>query len=511
MSVYKNAALCTSVLLTSMLFSHAVHANKGKRLKFNELTIDAQVKLTHPVFAADLIPEQGKELVVFGVDEKEQRWLMIYQFNEENQQYSILKKHSLPNNLHAFDITQPYQGQLQKLYFLTSNKLYQYQASEQPLAPALREVSDISTLSLNDKPQYMRRSRFTKDLNKDQLDDIILSDFSETHLLIAQQDNSFKQESLPIKPQIRSGNDSVTYSETKLYFADINFDKQPDVIRVGEGELEIYLQTEQGKFDTEPRYQKIDSEISGIDWWNKRGADGESLDQSNLVYKKIEELKDINHDGITDMVVRYTQSSGVLDRANDYEVYLGENRQGNLVFPDKPNSVISADGTLTGLEFVDIDNDEKSEVMLAGFDIGLTQIIGALMSGSIDQDVHVFKMDEQGRFDKRRKASKETELSFSLSSGTSGSPVVELADLNGDGFKDLLLSDGDDALKAYLGDNNTKMFARSNKKYKITLPKEGSMLTTEDINGDGKADILIKYGRQDDEELHNQFKVLLAE
>ncbi|MFA0373254.1 FG-GAP-like repeat-containing protein, partial [Vibrio sp. 10N.222.54.F6] len=115
-------------------------------------------------------------------------------------------------------------------------------------------------------------------------------------------------------------------------------------------------------------YVSVRQPISGIDWWNKRDAYGEQLDQSELVYRKVEELKDINNDGITDLVVRYTKSSGVFDRANDYEVYLGENQKGKLVFPKVANSVVKAEGTLTGLQFIDIDSDDKVEVMVAGFD-----------------------------------------------------------------------------------------------------------------------------------------------
>ena len=148
--------------------------------------------------------------------------------------------------------------------------------------------------------------------------------------------------------------------------------------------------------------------------------------------------------------------------------------------------------------------------MLAGFDIGLSQIIGALLSGSIDQDVYVFKMDENDNFTKDLKVAKEVELSFSISSGTSGSPVVKLADINGDKRQDLVLSDGDDALKVYYGTKGKKLFSKRALKYKVTLPKQGSMLISDDLNGDGKDDLLIKYGRQDDDKLKNVFRILLS-
>jgi hypothetical protein len=319
-----------------------------------------------------------------------------------------------------------------------------------------------------------------------------------------------RSQSLPIKPQVELSGNSASYNQTKLYFSDMNFDQRADVIVVTDGQFEYFLQDSNNQFAKQARHLKINELISGTDWWNKPSADGENVDQSQLEYKKVEQVKDINNDNITDMVVRFTQSSGVLDRTNDYEVYLGKNIDGQLTFADNPNSTIKAEGTLTGLEFIDIDNDKKLEVMLAGFDIGLSQIIGALLSGSIDQNVYVFKMDDNDNFSKDLKVSKEVELSFSISSGTSGSPVVKLADINGDERQDLVLSDGDDALKVYYGINGKKLFSKKAHKYDVILPKQGRMLISDDLNGDGKDDLLIKYGRQDDDKLKNIFTILLS-
>ena len=253
----------------------------------------------------------------------------------------------------------------------------------------------------------------------------------------------------------------------------------------------------------------VKKSIHGQEWWHQKDDTGEKLDQSNLIYRKLEELRDINNDGIVDMVVRFTQSSGLLDRVNDYEVYFGANKQGHLVFPEQANSVIHTDGTLSAVEFVDIDNDKKLEVMLAGFDIGLSQIIGALLSGSIDQDVYLFKMNAQGKFSKKPNVSKEVDLNFSLSSGQSGSPVVKLADLNGDNLKDLVLSSGEDELKIYYGKRGRKVFVKRGISFDITLPEDGGTLMVDDLNNDGKDDLLINYGRQDDLSLRKTIKMAL--
>jgi hypothetical protein len=283
---------------------------------------------------------------------------------------------------------------------------------------------------------------------------------------------------------------------------------------VGDGEMLVYSQYGASYFTKEATSITINKAISGTEWWNKRDESGEQLDQSDLEYRKIEELRDVNADGMTDMVVRYTKTSGVLDRVNDYEIFLGNKNQGMLGYAQEADSVIHAEGTLTGLEFVDINNDDKLEVLLAGFDIGLSQIIGALVTGGIDQDVYVFKMNKEDKFPTRPAIKKGVELTFSLTSGQSGSAIVKLADLNGDGLKELVLSDDDNELKIYLGiktNKKKKSFKKRSVSYDTQLPKDGNLVMVEDLNGDGKDDLLMKFSRLDGEDKAKQFKVLFSQ
>ncbi|ACJ27481.1 FG-GAP repeat lipoprotein, putative [Shewanella piezotolerans WP3] len=498
--------LGVSLALVTAVVSPA-EAKSTPKLTLTETTLNAPFNLTHPIVAADLLPSAGKELVAFGVDGLSQRWMAVYGLEEG--QYKLAMKLALPQALHTFDITEYQKGKSQQLYFLSQDQLHVFNPLSDRRGAELTAIAKVDSLSFKSRPDYLSEGEFIADLNGDGEDDILIHDFNQVQLLIA-DNGEFKQQLLPIKPQSRLFEDGATYTQSKLYVTDINLDGLVDIVKIGEGELELYSQTEDRLFNPIAEYVSVRQPISGIDWWNKRDAYGEQLDQSELVYRKVEELKDINNDGITDLVVRYTKSSGVFDRANDYEVYLGENQKGKLVFPKVANSVVKAEGTLTGLQFIDIDSDDKVEVMVAGFDIGVSQIIGALLSGSIDQDVHLFKMDDQGRFAEESNVSKEVELNFSLSSGQSGSPVVKLADLNGDGLKDLILSDDEDTLKIYFGAAGDSLFGHNAEKHDLKLPVDGGMLQSDDLNGDGKEDILIKYGKQDDKALANQFRVFFA-
>ena len=89
-------------------------------------------------------------------------------------------------------------------------------------------------------------------------------------------------------------------------------------------------------------------------------------------------------------------------------------------------------------------------------------------------------------------------------------PVVALADINGDGFKELLLSDDNEELDIYYGQAGKVPFKKRAEEWQVTIPVEGAMLSAVDINADGKDDLLLKFGRQDPESLQRRFSLLIA-
>lgn len=495
------------VVVFTTLVSPQVFAKKSTEPRFDEIEFEAPFDLTHPLMTVDLLTLNGKEVVTFSEDKKGNRWIIVYSLNKE----SALEEKSrvaLPKSFYSFDISEYVEGERQTIYFLTDKKLYKFGEKESE-TKTLTEVLPISSIAVGEQTQYLSKGDFLIDINSDGKEDVYLAGFNATHLFITEAGN-FKQVNLPITPRTEFSSQSTQYFKTQLFFTDVNFDSNLDIAYVEKGVLIYFVQSDKGTFDLEPRRLAINEKIHGIDWWDQRGSDGEQLDQSQLSYKRIEQFKDINADSIPDMVVRFTQSEGVLDKTNDYEVYLGQNQNNTLQFTHEPTSIIRGEGTLTGMQFVDVNNDKKSEILVSGFKLGVSQIIGAIIAGSIDQDVHLFYMEDNDTFNKSSKVSKEVELKFSLSSGTSGSPVVKLADIDGNGVKDLILSDDDDRLLLYMGGDNASIFAKRSEKFKTLLPAQGDMLIHDDVNNDGKDDLLLKYGREDNENLRNVFKILLS-
>lgn len=362
-----------------------------------------------------------------------------------------------------------------------------------------------------DQASYLLQQDFAKDINNDQQDDFILNHFGHLNLWLSNCCQQRQYQRLPISARLKVHDDGVTFSYPKLFYVDMNKDGKQDIVAVNTGELSVLQQTADGHFSSTPLVIPIATNIDGINWWDKVEADGRNLDQSQLQHRVVEEILDINHDGVTDMIVRFTRSSGVLDKTNDYELYLGELNEGQLQFKSQASSVIQSDETLSGLQIIDIENDGQSELLLSSFDVGLSQIIGALLSGSIDQEILVFSLNEQGLFNQKPMTTQDVEITFSLSRGRSGEPMVKIVDVNGDGYKDMLLSDGNDKLKIiHATPNDKRSFPRRSGKFDILLPANAKDITDSDLNADGKTDLILHYGRLDDPAFANQIKILTA-
>lgn len=479
----------------------------AKKQLFNEYVIDSPTKLTHPVYIADVLPQSGKELITLGIDKDNQSWLIIYQQKADKSGFEISDQLPLDKSISRFDISEYHEGHHQQIYFMNYHQLMVYQAANNSQKSQLHPVTQVNSLFLDENPQYIAKQDFISELTTPGTNHLISPHFTGLAIYDA-QGNQIDNEQVTIKPQIAMGSSYAEFTQKPTFNVDVNFDGKKDIVMAGEGELIAYTQNKSGGFSK--TNIKVNQSISGINWWDKRDAAGDNLDQTNLIYRTLERIIDVNGDNVADLVVKYTQSSGVLDRANDFEFFYGQRKGDKILFKDQPDTIIKGEGTLTDLRLIDINNDNKLEVMLSGFDIGVSQIISALLSGSVEQDIYLYKLDANNNFDEDADVEKEAELNFSITSGQSGTPVVKLLDINNDGLKDLLISSGEKTLKVYYGEQGKRIFSRRSKRHKTVLPKNGRELEYGDINNDGKEDIVFKYGRLDGDDKRKKIRVLLT-
>jgi hypothetical protein len=500
--------LRVTVFFVFLLSMSAYGAAAKDIFTLHKVTLD--IKVSQAVLVADVRQEAGREIIILGRDDVQQPVLEIYGLAVSGGSFVLLDKIVLTNTVFAFDLGEPQAKGHQALYFLSKDKIEQYQLADPSQPGSLVNVQAVSSMYLVNSAASISQRDFARDLNNDGIDDFLLPDFEQYNFWLSDCCGRHNGQNLPIAANLEVEDSSLTYKDVELFFADIDQDGMNDVIYVEKGVLQVFAQSKL-QFNLIAKQIPISEDIYGINWWDIIEADGNKLDQSQLIHRKVEDIRDFNGDLIPDMAVRFTQSSGVLDRVNDYEFYLGQLKEGQLEFPASPSSTISAEETLSDFQLVDLSDDGKQEVILSSFDLGISQIISALLAGSIDQDVLIFGMDDKGSYSAKPLISQEVELTFSLSSGRSGEPLMKVADVNGDKVKDLVFSDGEDKIRVLLATPGAKnAYAKRSLSQKIDVPKNAKYETVEDINGDGKADLIFHYGRADASVMQNQLSILIA-
>jgi hypothetical protein len=483
--------------------------------KYTEIFTPHQIELSfnvnQPILVADVLPQAGTELLVVGIDDKQQRILAIYFFDTQNNTFIEQDKINIADNVFAYDVGEPQQDGLQRLYLLDKAEVHRYVPAHSSHQAVWVKAESVSSMYVGDKADSFRKMDFIQDINNDGFDDIILPHFEQLNLWMSDCCGARRPQSLPIAARIEMNESSVSYDDQALYFQDMNLDNKVDLVTVEQGQLNIFTQNENMQFSPIPIKIKINKSIYAVDWWDMKGPDGQEMDQSDIQHRVVRAIDDFNGDGIPDFALQFTKSSGVLDKTIDFEFFYGALTEGKLSYSDQASTNITSEDTLSNLTFLDRDMDGKKEVSVLSFDIGISQIVGALLSGSIDQDVLIFSMDENNLFGENPLVSQEVEITFSLSSGTRGQPLVKMIDINGDAVKDIVYSDGEDMIRALLATpNQKKPYANRSLRQKISIPKNPFNAASEDLNADGKSDLVLHYGPADSDELLKRVLVLLA-
>ena len=104
------------------------------------------------------------------------------------------------------------------------------------------------------------------------------------------------------------------------------------------------------------------------------------------------DIQDLNSDGIADLIIQSIEKSGVFEETDSFQIYLGRRVGEQLEYPEAPSTAIKFKGTAVGSKFADLDGDGRSDAMVASLVIGIRQIIGALITGSIKMDVSFYSM-----------------------------------------------------------------------------------------------------------------------
>ena len=359
----------------------------------------------------------------------------------------------------------------------------------------------------------------TLDVNGDGRDDLVVPDVDGLWVFIQMSDGAF---TAPVKigPSIEMdriyGADGYRYdpwTQSRIHEMDYNGDGRRDLVFWNEDHFEVHLQDEHGLFT--PKAETFTTEVSfdsddlgslvapeGVR--NRRKDRGASGDMTGRV---LHSLTDINGDGVADLVVfsleggssRFLgQTSELWSMESTYEVHFGVPAHGRIRFAPDVGAAIHSDGIPFGLEPHDFDHDGQADVMFTIINPGIFKAIGmlvsALLTQSVSMDLHFYRMAGDTYPDKPSVTRKirTTSLGQSGEKAAAHFPSVLIGDVNGDRRSDLLVQQGWEELRVFVGVSGPELFARRPQKVEVAVPNE-EYIWLVDLNRDGKQDILLHY------------------
>ena len=376
---------------------------------------------------------------------------------------------------------------------LTATGVYLVSEKEPQLLVAAQSL--YSTMNVD----KFKHHAFTVDSNNDGLTDIFLPGFSQQTLYQQQLDGSFVKHEINHLPIIKAQASKDSLS--------VNFElpNSPDFIDInGDNTLDAVFTSAEGvTYFSSDNLDNNSGNNSGYQQKQQLTLPIKLADKESELIERLTKLSDFNHDGVVDLFTASTKyreemSLDDMDENSTMKVYLGNRVEGLLSFDAKPISEITLEGMSKVIDFPNLTGDSHSELAIVELDIGFTDFISiasAAISGDaveFDAEIRIHRGIEKYQFSEGAEIEKDFEFSSKMVEGSENlNPSVNIKDFNGDGKNDLLLRTDDNVLKIFYGEEK-RLLSRKAKKIKHDLPESNNDILTQDINQDGKEDILIK-------------------
>ena len=329
------------------------------------------------------------------------------------------------------------------------------------------------------------------DLNKDGDDDFLMPSFSGWEVAVSENGKFKSPQTIGPLPRMsyRDNVEYVGYRSNSPFLIDTNIDGMDDLAFWINGKFSVYLQKIDGSFNedpiaVDPKQNDVLGDYFQIDL-------GENADNREGTSRLLDGVEDVDGDGLKDLIVKNIKAEGIFGWESQYEIYRGVNdNNGLLGFESAASSTIKTRGYQLSNDYSDLTGDGKQEFVITSVDVGIGTIIKALLTRSVSTDVSIYKMAGQV-FEDRPSISKSVSVSFDFSNGELFVPAVLSADINGDGLKDLLVQRGTDTLLVYLAEKSSQLFSKKAIKLKLELPKSRDGFIIEDLNSDGRDELVL--------------------
>ena len=362
----------------------------------------------------------------------------------------------------------------------------------------------------------------TRDLNGDELDDLVVPDVDGFWVFIQMSDGAFAD---PVQIGTSTdmsriyGADGYRYNpwgQSRVHEMDYNRDGLSDLVFWNEDHFEVHLQDEHGLFESVPVTFTTDVAFDSDDLG--------SLVTGDMTGRVLHSLSDLNGDGIADLVIFSLEGRNISSKRSTYEVHFGAPIADGTAFARDVDITFRSDGRIQlGMDRHDFDRDGQVDLMFTTIEIkylegSLWKRFKGFMGDDIWLDLEFYRM-EGGRYRDKPNATRRIALDGVPSHKEPGwvpldivlrgatherrktqkswprafNSTLLIGDVTGDGRSDLLIGDHPRIMDIFVGVPGSDLFSQRPQNVAVAVPNDEEYTWLVDLNKDGKQDILMHH------------------
>jgi hypothetical protein len=203
-------------------------------------------------------------------------------------------------------------------------------------------------------------------------------------------------------------------------------------------------------------------------------------------------VADMDGNGTLDVLhVTSNAESEIFNQKNRLQWYSGRLADHRLVFDEKPQLLFTEGPTFAELVYLEKSPDRRPALFVATLEVTLMAFIRALTMKTVNLDVFLYRWSPQHL---TMPAGTQASLTFGVDFRTQKRPMVLLADLDGDGRREVLFNLRPDQVSAFrAGDGVSNWDGAPFATGKLELPRKPEWVTVADLYGDGREELLLWY------------------
>jgi hypothetical protein len=473
---------------------------------FDEFVIDAGFRVEQKILVADLYGDSRRQILIAGRDDAHEQHLAIYSLDSirEPGAEPLVTLNPGPD-LIAYDVGRL--GDNDTLLFIEPGRVLRYSFEDGDFV----EFIKIRSIYGQQRSGDITPIDFFCDIDGDGRDDLIVPDTAGYRIRLQKTDGSLGEESLlEESSRMTVTGDVVSFESRPLFSGDVNFDGLADLGVWRGNTLRVYPQLRDHRYQGEPDIVQLGLGLLSEAEFRALDAAAGSVDQRGLSQKIIVSIEDHNGDNLPDILIESTMSMGVFDKRNTLSLHLGRRQGESLVYKEAEDALLASEGLQYGMVTTDIDGDGLQDLVVRKVRLSFSRVIRALISGNVSLRLSFFRMTPDGGYGEEPNYVTRTKVHFSMASGQIDIPAVAVADFDGDGLKDLLMQTRPDQLSLSRGVAGDTLFTDESTNIEVDLPRNGDLVASEDVNNDGRADLVMRYTAADGERAAHLVRLLIA-